>query len=57
MDKLSNTIMKMKAAQRKRNMLYFRNRGWTLVRIGKKYGISRERVRQIIGNTGRIAKK
>ena len=31
--------------------------GWTLQRIGEKYGISRERVRQITGNTGHIAKK
>lgn len=26
---------------------------WTLQEIGEKYGISRERVRQLIGNTGR----
>ena len=31
--------------------------GWTLQRIGDKYGVSRQRVRQIIGKTGHIAKR
>jgi len=31
--------------------------GWTNTRIGEKFGISRERVRQIIGNTGNLAHK
>lgn len=30
---------------------------WTIQQIGDRYGISRERVRQIIGNTGRYASK
>jgi DNA-binding CsgD family transcriptional regulator len=31
--------------------------GWTLQRIADRYGISRERVRQILGNTGSIASR
>ena len=31
------------------------NEYWTLQRIGDKFGISRERVRQIVGNTGELA--
>jgi DNA-directed RNA polymerase sigma subunit (sigma70/sigma32) len=29
---------------------------WTLQQIADKYGICRERVRQLIGNTGRLEK-
>jgi transcriptional regulator with XRE-family HTH domain len=28
------------------------NQGWTLRKIGEKFGVSRERVRQLLGNTG-----
>jgi len=43
---------------RKKDMLSLRfDYGWTLRAIGNKYGMSRERIRQIIGNTGFIAKK
>lgn len=36
-------------------MVFLRTKmGWPLNRIGKKFGISRERVRQIVGNTGRV---
>jgi len=34
-------------------MLALRGDGWSLQKIANLYGVSRERVRQIIGNTGR----
>ena len=34
--------------QRNDNIIELREEGWTLARIGEKYGITRERVRQII---------
>jgi len=34
--------------QRNDNIKVLRDEGWTLARIGEKYGITRERVRQII---------
>ena len=41
----------------KRNeMLKLRKKLWTLDMIGKKYGISKQRVHQIIGRTGSIIK-
>jgi len=42
----------MNTHTRKEEMLSMRNSGMTLNEIAGKYGISRERVRQIIGNTG-----
>jgi transcriptional regulator with XRE-family HTH domain len=40
--------------RRRAEMTYLRHeRRWSLQRIGDRYGISRERVRQIIGNTGK----
>ena len=32
-----------------------RDNGWTLQRIGDKYNMSKQRVHQILGNTGRIS--
>ena len=34
-------------------MLELRASGWTLEQIGEKYGLTRERVRQIIGTTNK----
>lgn len=46
--------MAEKQTERNQEMWKLRHvKGWTLDEIGTKYGISRERVRQIIGNTGR----
>lgn len=46
--------MEIDYEERKREMRRLRHvEGWSNTRIGLKYGISRERVRQIIGNTGR----
>lgn len=43
-------------AARKEDMRELRlTHGWTLQRIADKYSISRERVRQVIGNTGTIS--
>lgn len=39
---------------RLQEMKAMREAGKTLAEIGAKYGVSRERVRQLIGNTGRI---
>jgi len=33
-----------------------REDGWTLQMLGDKYGVSRQRVQQIIGSTGRLAR-
>ena len=42
----------------KREMLELRlGEGWTLQRIADRYGCTREYVRQVIGNTGRIANR
>lgn len=47
-----------KASDRKMLMEWMRfDFGWTLQEIGDKFGISRERVRQILGNTGSIVKQ
>jgi DNA-directed RNA polymerase sigma subunit (sigma70/sigma32) len=61
---LQNTIKQIRAEQRrkareaenvrKREMLQLRDRGWTLQKIATKYGVSRQRVHQIIGATGRV---
>jgi len=41
--------------ERKREMLNLRKKYWTLKMIGNKYGITRQRVAQIIGRTGKIS--
>lgn len=42
--------------QRKQEMIELREQKWSLQKIGDKFGICRERVRQLIGNTGRFYK-
>ena len=48
----------IKAQRDARNEMLWEHRklGWTLQKIGDKFSISRERVRQILGNTGRLMK-
>tara|TARA_Y100000294_G_scaffold52053_1_gene49070 strand:+ start:207 stop:467 length:261 start_codon:yes stop_codon:yes gene_type:complete len=46
-----------KKYQRRKKVLLFRSSGMTLEAIGKKLGVSRERVRQIIVNKQFIRKK
>ena len=41
--------------ERKKEMLNLRKKYWTLQMIGRKYGVSRQRVAQIIGRTGKIS--
>ena len=41
--------------ERKKEMLNLRKKYWTLKMIGNKYGITRQRVAQIIGRTGKIS--
>lgn len=41
---------------RKKEMMKLRRKYWTLAMIGRKYGISRQRVAQIIGRTGIVSK-
>lgn len=48
--------MKVMHAQYK-DMIALRKENWSLQAIGEKYGVSRERVRQIIGNTGQVLPK
>ena len=36
------------------DMMTLRDDGWTLQKIGDKYNMSKQRVHQILGNTGRI---
>lgn len=43
--------------KRKAEMIRLRRRGWTLQLIGKRYGVSRQRVYQIIGSTGTISQQ
>jgi DNA-directed RNA polymerase sigma subunit (sigma70/sigma32) len=38
----------------KREALRLRSKGWTLVMIGRKYGITRQRVHQMIGKVKRF---
>jgi DNA-directed RNA polymerase sigma subunit (sigma70/sigma32) len=38
----------MKLQQRNDNIVVLREEGWTLQKIGDKYGLSRERIRQIL---------
>lgn len=50
----------MAKADYERNQEMWRLRhieGWSLPAIGKKFGVSRERVRQIIGNTGKFFRR
>jgi len=46
---LKRVVAKM-TQQRNEEMRRLRNDGWTLARIGRKFDITRERVRQIVGN-------
>lgn len=39
--------------ERKQRMIEMRGKGWTLARIAREFGVTRERVRHILGNTGR----
>jgi len=41
--------------ERKKEMDELRKRYWTLRMIGKRYGISKQRVAQIIGPTGNVS--
>jgi len=41
-----------KATKRRQTMQALRARGWTLQRIADRYGISRERVRQVLRGRG-----
>lgn len=41
---------------KKKEMLKLREKLWTLEMIGRKYGVTRQRVGQIIGRTGTISK-
>jgi len=53
MDQLDKTIIdkiiaEVKLQRRNADMIQLRDEGWTLQKIGDKYGLTRERVRQII---------
>ena len=41
--------------ERKKEMLKLREKRWTLRMIGQRYGVTRQRVAQIIGKTGTIS--
>lgn len=45
---------KFHSQEKKKEMIILRRKGLTLEKIGKLYNICRERVRQIIGNTGTL---
>ena len=42
--------MRKPATHYAENMRRLRSRGWTLSSIGRRYGVSKQRVAQIIGN-------
>jgi len=42
--------MRKPATHYAENMRRLRARGWTLERIGRKYGVTKQRVGQIVGN-------
>lgn len=46
----------LKADERTKEMKALRKKGWSITKIGIFFGVSRQRIHQIIGNTGNIAK-